>query len=243
MRNIALEIAYDGTRYSGWQIQRNALTIQGVIEDCLIQILKNRVRLKVAGRTDGGVHALGQIASFDTINRMKEEQFKLAINSMLPGDIRINRVFEAPLDFHPRYSAQKRWYRYIINNAKNPSPFFKNYSLWVRRELNMILLNSYCQRIIGVHDFSSFSSRDGGEVPIRRIYECMMSKKEDFVFLDIIANSFLRKMVRTIVGTFLKMERGGEDSKRVDEIIEAKNRKEAGQTAYPCGLYLVRVFY
>ena len=243
MRNIVLEIAYDGTPYSGWQIQNNAVTIQGIIEDKLQEITQEQVRVLVAGRTDAKVHALGQIASFKTNCRISEEQIKCALNSMIPRDIRIFRVFEVPMSFHPRYSAKKRWYRYIINNGPEPIPFFKNFALWIRRSINIALLNEYSDRIIGVHDFTSFATLVDRESTEREVYECSVTRKNDFIILDIVANSFLRKMVRTIVGTFLELEKEHAGPERVTEILKAKDRSAAGKTAYPGGLYLVKIFY
>jgi len=243
MRNIVLEIAYDGTPYSGWQIQNNAVTIQGIIEDKLQEIIQEQVRVLVAGRTDAKVHALGQIASFKTNCRISDEQIKCALNSMIPRDIRVLRVFEVPMSFHPRYSAKKRWYRYIISNGPEPIPFFKNFALWIRRSINIALLNEYSDRIIGVHDFTSFATLEDRESPEREVYECSVTRKNDFIILDIVANSFLRKMVRTIVGTFLELEKEQAGPERVTEILKAKDRSAAGKTAYPGGLYLVKIFY
>ncbi len=238
-----LEIAYDGTPYSGWQIQNNAVTIQGIIEDKLQEITQEPVRVLVAGRTDAKVHALGQIASFKTNCRITDKQIKCALNSMIPRDIRVFRVFEVPMSFHPRYSAKKRWYRYIISNGAEPIPFFKNFALWIRGSINVALLNEYSERLIGVHDFTSFATLEDGESPEREVYECSVTRKNDFIILDIVANSFLRKMVRTIVGTFLELEKEHAGPERVTEILKAKDRSEAGMTAYPGGLYLVKIFY
>lgn len=243
MRNIVLRIAYDGTGYSGWQIQKNAVTVQGVVQEVLSGILKDELTLKASGRTDAGVHALGQIASFTTTSGMKEEQFKLALNSRLPADIRILNVFEMPMKFHPRYSAKKRWYRYIISNVAVLSPFFRNYSLRVGREINIHLLNEYCKKIIGTHDFSSFSTLAGDENSLCRVFKCGFLKKNDFIIFDIIAKSFLRKMVRTILGSFLELEKHGQIPEKVSEILRARNRSKAGKTVHPGGLYLIRVFY
>ena len=243
MRHIALEISYDGTSYAGWQIQKNAVTVQSVIQDTLGEILKKKQRLKFAGRTDAGVHAIGQIASFESESRMTKKEFHCALNSKLPDDIRIIRVFEVPMSFHPRYSAKKRWYRYIVNDAPVLFPFFNNYTLWTNRKLDVILQNKYCRKITGSHDFTSFATVEIDEVPYREVYQCQCYRKNDFVIFDIIANSFLRKMVRTIIGTFLRLERLAEKPERVSEILQARDRELAGQTANPGGLYLVKVFY
>jgi tRNA pseudouridine38-40 synthase len=243
MRQIAMEIAYDGSHFSGWQIQPNAMTVQGAIEESLARILKTQTALRVAGRTDAGVHAIGQIASFNTSSRMTGSQFKEALNSLLSERIRIVDAYEVSPEFHPRYSAKKRWYRYIISTAPILMPFFFNYVLWVKRRVDATLLNEYCIRIIGVHDFRSFATLDPDEVPYREIYECECIRKNDFVLLDITANAFLRKMIRTLIGTFLELERKKKDPDRVTEILEMHARAEAGATACPAGLYLVKVFY
>jgi tRNA pseudouridine38-40 synthase len=243
MRNIALEMAYDGTCYSGWQIQDNAITIQGVLQEALMKIVKHPVHLIASGRTDRGVHAIGQVATFKTESRMSPEEFKLAINSAVSSDISIVRVVEAPSNFHPRYSARRRWYRYIISNRNDQVPFFKNYSLWVRRRLDLDLLNKYSERIKGKHDFKNLGAVEKGEVPIREVIECEFKRKNEFVVFDIVANSYLRKMVRLIVGTFLHLERRGEDPARVDDILTTEGRSTLVQSSYAGGLYLLKVFY
>jgi tRNA pseudouridine38-40 synthase len=243
MRHIALEIAYDGSGYSGWQIQDNALTIQGVIEEKLSQIAHERLRLSVAGRTDAKVHAVGQIASFRSSLNLSERTMQRALNALLPKDIRINRVFEVSGAFHPRFSARGRWYRYLISNVSVPIPFLKNYALWMSRSLRTDLLNEYSERIIGSHDFTSFATLEEDEVAVRDVYHCKFRRWEDFVVLDIVANGFLRKMVRTIVGTFLKLEKEAAHPERVDEILSGRSRSIAGMTASPLGLYLMKVYY
>ncbi len=243
MRNIALILAYDGTNYSGWQIQNNAITIQGILQKILSNIVQHNVRMKVAGRTDAGVHAVGQVASFKTVSKMKCNEFKEALNSMLPADIRVLDVYDVAESFHPRYDAKKRWYRYLIYNIDVPSPFFRNYSLWVRKRLNIDLLKEYARRVEGEHDFTSLAMLEKGNSPVRIVYNCEIEKRGDFVIVDIVANSFLRRMVRSIVGTFLELEKDSKDPDEMDRIILSKERRLAGQTAYPNGLYLMKVFY
>ncbi|MFW6138592.1 MAG: tRNA pseudouridine(38-40) synthase TruA [Spirochaetota bacterium] len=242
-RNMALEVAYDGTRYSGWQIQKNAATIQGVMEKKLQKVVKHPVRLRAAGRTDAGVHAVGQVASFHTASSMGPEQFKLALNSLLPWEIRVMNVWEASPGFHPRYHVYRRWYRYLISNTPEMVPFFVNYALWIKRGLDLNLLNEYCKKLIGSHDFTSFCTLAGEQNPVRRIFECRVSRKGGFVFFDVVGDSFLRKMVRTIVGTFLEFENAKHDPSRVGEILNLKDRTRAGQSIYPGGLYLLKVFF
>ena len=239
----AFEVSYDGTAYAGLQVQENARTIQGVIEHSLEEVLKHRMRIMYAGRTDAGVHAVGQVISFSTESNMTGEQFKHALNALIPKDIRIMKALVVGPDFHPRYSARARWYRYIIWNGREPVPFFRNYSLRLERPVDIIKLRSCCKRIVGEHNFTSFASLEQDENPVRKVISCEVYKKNDFIILDLIANGFLRKMVRTIVGTFLQLEQKGERPEKIDEILKAENRGEAGSTAYAGGLYLTKVFY
>jgi len=243
MRNIILTIAYDGSNYSGWQIQKNAVTIQEIVQQLLEKIVKHNIKMRVAGRTDAGVHAVGQVASFKTKSKMNSGEFKEAMNSLLPSDIRIMEVEDKDDNFHPRYRAIRRWYRYIIYNADVHSPFFKNYVLWLKREIDVDLLSQYCKRIIGDHDFTSFAVMEEGRSPIRKIYECEVKRKGDFIVLDITANSFLRKMVRSIIGTFLELEKNHKNPEELDRIMLAKERRLTGKTACPYGLYLMKVYY
>jgi len=243
MRNIVLTLSYDGTNYSGWQIQNNAITVQGVIQRVLENIVQHNLKMRVAGRTDTGVHAVGQVASFKTVSRIPTTNLKEALNSMLPPDIRVLEVVDGNENFHPRYSAIKRWYRYIIYNNDVPSPFFRNYSFWIRREVDIELLNKYCKKILGEHDFTSFAMIEDKNSSVRVVYKCEVKRKGDFILIDIVANSFLRRMVRSIVGTFLDLEKDKKEPEEVERILLAKERKLAGKTAYPCGLYLMKVYY
>ncbi len=243
MRNIAIEFSYDGTGYYGVQYQREVPTVQGVMEEALARITKERVRLKISGRTDTGVHAVGQVGSFITRSKMSPWEFKIALNSELPQDIRVNLASEMPMDFHPRYSAIKRWYRYIIYNSRTQSPFIRNHAVWIPFELDLGLLNSYAREIIGTHDFSAFATVERGDLPLRTVYEARFIRKGDFVIFDIIGRSFLRKMVRTLVGTFLYLEKHKVSPVRVREILLSRDRKQAGDSAKPYGLYLYKIFY
>lgn len=243
MRNIAIEFSYDGTCYYGVQYQKEVPTVQGILEEALSRITKERIRLKISGRTDTGVHAVGQVGSFITGSNMSPWEFKIALNSELPQDIRIKLASEMPMDFHPRYSAIKRWYRYIIYNSRVQSPFIRNYALWIPFELDLSILNSYSREIIGTYDFSAFATLERGDLPIRTIYDAKFIRKGDFVIFDIIGKSFLRKMVRTIVGTFLYLERHRVSPIRVREILQSRDRKQAGDSAKPFGLYLYKIFY
>jgi tRNA pseudouridine38-40 synthase len=239
----AFEVSYDGTAYAGWQVQDNARTIQGVIEHSLEQVLKQQVRITYAGRTDAGVHAFGQVISFRSQSSMTGEQFRRALNALLPRDIRIMKTLEVGPEFHPRYSARARWYRYIIWNGQELVPFFRTYSLWLNRKIDVSRLKAYCKRIIGEYNFTSFASLKPDENPVRRIFSCEVYRKNEFILFDIVANSFLRKMVRTLIGTFLELELKGGRPGRIDEMLDAEERGMAGETVYAGGLYLAKVYY
>jgi tRNA pseudouridine38-40 synthase len=239
----AFEVCYDGTAYAGLQVQENAQTIQGVIERSLGVVLKEGIRIAYAGRTDAGVHALGQVISFRSESGMTGEQFTHAINALMPQDIRIMKPLDVGGDFHPRYSARARWYRYIVWNGPRPVPFYRNYSLWLDRSIDVERLRLFGKSIVGEHNFSSFASLDPDDNPVRTVFSFDVQRKNGFVLIDIVANAFLRKMVRSIVGTFLQLEQRGEEPERVDEILHAENRGEAGSTAFAGGLYLARVYY
>lgn len=243
MKSIAMDVCYDGTRYSGLQVQENGTTIQGLIEDALARITSRTVRIRYAGRTDAGVHAVGQVITFHTDGSMSAGQFHAALNSLLPLDIRIMGARDVPPEFHPRYDAKKRWYRYLINTAPQRIPFFNDYALWIPRKLDTGLLKCYCACVRGEHDFSSFASLEKGDNPVRSVYECSIGVRNDFVHIDITGNSFLRKMVRTIVGTFLELEKRNESPQNIEEMLHARDRGRAGSTAFAGGLYLMKVFY
>jgi tRNA pseudouridine38-40 synthase len=243
MKSIAMDVSYDGTRYSGLQVQKNGTTIQGIIENSLARITSRSMRIRYAGRTDAGVHAVGQVISFHTESSMSAVQFHAALNSLLPPDIRVMGTRDVSPEFHPRYDAMKRWYRYLISTAPQRIPFFNNYALWIPRKIDAELLRSYCARVCGEHDFTSFASPEKGDNPVRRVYECAVGARNDFLHIDITGNSFLRKMVRTIVGTFLELEKRRDSPHNIEEILHARDRGRAGNTAFAGGLYLMKVYY
>jgi tRNA pseudouridine38-40 synthase len=189
------------------------------------------------------VHALGQVASFFTESGMTVREYQLALNALMPFDIRVLRARDASHTFHPRFSAIRRWYRYLVYNGDTLMPFFRNYALWLARGVNMDLLGRYAQRIVGRHDFTSFASLEPEDDPVREVYSFEVAKKNDFIIFDITANGFLRKMVRTLVGTFFEREKQGAGADTISGILRAKDRGEAGSTVYPGGLYLMKVFY
>jgi len=255
MRKIKLLLEYDGKAYQGWQIQKKGSTIQGIIEDKILQITGGQSRVTGASRTDAGVHALGQVATFRTKSRLDLKAIKRALNALLPMDIRVIEASEEDTSFHPRYSAKRKSYFYIISNQKDSSAFLYRYAWTVLHTLKLKSMREASQVLIGMHDFSSFrgagsSSKD----PFREIFSLRIQKfrkidfmtasiKGDFIKVKIEANGFLRHMVRNIVGTLVEIGRGKIPAHSIKEILESRNRGIAGPTAPPNGLFLERIVY
>ena len=244
MRNIKLTIEYDGTNYHGWQIQPNAITIQAAIQDALAKITKARTQIIGAGRTDTGVHAAGQVANFHTHSQMPLISFQKALNATLPRDIVIIDTEEVSPDFHARFSAASRTYRYTILNRAYPSALLRNNTYFFPEPIDVQAANTICQSLVGVRDFSSFQ-RSGSERinPICEIYECRCWQEQDLVYFEIEADSFLRGMVRAIVGTVLKLHDKEAGVNQLCGVLNARNRSVAGTSVPSHGLSLLRVKY
>ena len=244
MRNIKITIEYDGTNYHGWQIQPNAITIQAAIQDVLAKITKTQTQIIGAGRTDTGVHAAGQVANFHTCSQMSPASFQKALNATLPRDIVITDVEEVSPDFHARFSAVSRTYRYTILNRAYPSARLRNNAYFFPEPIDVQDTDTACQSLIGVRDFSSFQ-RSGSERinPICEIYECQCWREQDLVYFEVEADAFLRGMVRAIVGTILKLHNREESISRLREILDARDRSAAGASVPPHGLSLLSVKY
>ena len=244
MRNIKITIEYDGTNYHGWQIQLNAITVQAAIQDALEKITKIQTQIIGAGRTDTGVHAAGQVANFHTHSQIPLISFQKALNAILPRDIVITDVEEVSPDFHARFSAMSRTYRYTILNRAYPSALLRNSAYFLPKPIDVQRADTGCQSLVGVRDFSSFQ-RSGSERinPICEIYECRCWQEADLVYFEIEADAFLRGMVRAIVGTVLQLHEKEDDLDRLNEILEARDRSTAGTSAPPHGLSLLRVKY
>ena len=244
MRNIKLTIEYDGTNYHGWQIQPNAITIQAAIQDALAKITKTQTPIIGAGRTDTGVHAAGQVANFHTHSQMPPIAFQKGLNATLPRDIVIIDVEEVPLDFHARFSAVSRTYRYTILNRAYPSALLRNNTYFFPNPIDVQGANTICQSLIGKRDFSSFQ-RSGSERinPICEIYECRCWREQDWVYFEVEAEAFLRGMVRAIVGTILKLHDKEDRVNQLHKILDARNRSAAGTSVPPHGLSLLSVKY
>ncbi|MEI6126756.1 MAG: tRNA pseudouridine(38-40) synthase TruA [Pseudomonadota bacterium] len=245
MRNIKLIIQFDGTAYHGWQTQSSHRTVQKTVQDVLSRILNSRVTLHGSGRTDAGVHALGQAAHFFTTSAMSPEKLLKGLNRLLPADISITQLEEAAPDFNSRFSAQSRVYRYLIWNCPEKSPFYCRYSWHIRSELNILLMKEAAQHLIGAHDFSSFQGPDKEKVnPCREVLRVrFMKARKHLLIAEIEAGSFLRHMVRNIMGTLVDVGLGRLSAQAFKEILEKRDRRCAGEPAPAQGLFLKEVKY
>lgn len=243
MRNIKLTIQYNGKNYCGWQKQNNSLGIQGTIENAIKEITKEEVKIIGSGRTDAGVHALGQVANFNTNCNIPIEKIPNALNSKLPKDISIINAQEMDLEFHSRYSAKGKKYRYMIYNNPYRSAIYNNISYFVKYDLDLEKMKKEAKALIGTHDFKGFMSSGSSVVDtVRTIYDIQIFKQEDLIIIEVEGNGFLYNMVRILVGTLVDIGRGKIDINMLS-IIESKSRSMAGHTAPAHGLFLKKVDY
>jgi len=253
MRNIKLTIEYDGTAYEGWQIQnpakdggpsRHPPTIQATIEKHLRHILGEPVKLTGSGRTDTGVHAAGQVANFFTRSRIPLAGLRKALNSLLPPDIVIIAAVEAAEDFHSRFSAKNKLYRYTILNRDYPSALRRDFVHFCDYPLSLALMRKEAAVLKGTHKFTAFHAADKKErSSVRTIRRISVVRKGEDIVIEIEANGFLKNMVRTIVGTLIEIGRGRFPAGSMKKILASRDRKQAGPTAAAAGLCLVRVDY
>ena len=244
MRNLRLVIEYEGTNYQGWQSQKTAPTIQDTLEAAFSRIVNHRVRLAGSGRTDSGVHALGQVANFVTDTHLPLDSLLKGANSLIRPDIVIKSIVEADNSFHARFSAKSRVYEYRLWNAPQPSVFLRNYAWWIQQKLDVGLMERSARSLIGRHDFSSFRGSDDGETtPEREVLGIGFRQEEEKITFSIHANAFLRHMVRNIIGTLVEVGRKRISPDRFGEILGARDRRKAGITAPPHGLFLITVWY
>lgn len=246
MRCVFVELEYEGTEYHGWQVQPNAVTVQQVLEEVIQRILGERVRIVAAGRTDAGVHAMGQVAHFLTRGTMGRQPFLFAMNSLLPDDIVVRRVGDASPGFHARRSALKKRYEYWIWNRRIPAVFSRRFAWHIKRPLDVEAMELAARNIPGVRDFSSFqaSGCNGGDRPVRYVSLVEIDHFPDgYVRIAVEANAFLRHMVRILVGTLVEVGLGRFRGEQVQGILRAKDRRVAGRTAPAKGLFLKWVQY
>ena len=241
---VFLKIEYDGTEYCGWQIQPNALTVQQKIEESITRLTGESVSVTGSGRTDSGVHALGQIAHFDTQSTIPAEKFSSALNQFLPSDVKVVESWQVKGDLHARYSAKRKTYRYKLYLSKNARPLMDRYMARVDFNLDIGAMQTACEKFVGKHDFACFLA-SGSEVKdtVREIYFAKIDRQGEEITFTVCGNGFLYNMVRIMVGTLVKVGMGKLKAEEVGEILLSGDRKRAGITMPPQGLTLVSVEY
>jgi tRNA pseudouridine38-40 synthase len=245
-RNIKIVLEYDGTNYHGWQSQKGSgrQTVQETIERALASLTHEDESVVSSGRTDAGVHALGQVANFKTQTAIPASAWAPALNHVLPADIRVLASEEVPSGFHARYSARTKIYKYRILNRQAPSSLYRNYAWHINLPLNIARMRRAAFFLLGRHDFSSFrGSGCSSKSPVRTMNSLVIRKSGDFIELWLEADAFLQYMVRNITGTLAEVGLGRFSPEDVKRILESKDRTAAGKNAPPQGLYLVRVNY
>lgn len=244
MRNIKLTIEYDGKDFNGWQKQPNKLNIQGTIEQAIKMVTKEDIELIASGRTDAGVHALGQVANFKTNSKIPIDKIPVAINSNLKKSIRIKSAEEAEERFHSRLTCKRKTYRYIINNSFEGTAIYRNLETHIPIKLDVYKMQKAIKFFEGEHDFKAFkASGTSSKSSIRTIYEGNVYEKEDRIYIELTGNGFLYNMVRIISGTLVDVGMGKILPEEIQEIIKEGKRERAGKTLPPQGLYLVKVEY
>ncbi|MBZ5704949.1 MAG: tRNA pseudouridine(38-40) synthase TruA [Acidobacteriia bacterium] len=250
MRNLKLVLAYDGSEFSGWQVQPDAATIQGTLASAIGRVTGEKVLPQGSGRTDAGVHALAQVATFSTESPIPTENLVKALNDILPAAIRVLEVGEAAADFHARKSARAKTYRYRMYRGTICPPFLARYVWHYPYPLDEDAMRAAAGLVVGEHDFTSFAAldpergRDEGEVTnVRHIFRSSWQRDGDELVYSVRGSGFLHHMVRNLVGTFVLVGKGTLKASDIERILEARNRSAAGATAPASGLYLVGVEY
>ncbi|HCC35939.1 MAG TPA: tRNA pseudouridine(38-40) synthase TruA [Ruminococcaceae bacterium] len=245
MKRIMLTVAYDGTNYHGWQVQKSGLTIEEVLHTVLQELLDENVEVIGASRTDAGVHALGNIAVFDTETKIPTGNICMALNQRLPEDIRVYSSVEVPFDFHPRHAESEKTYEYLIENKRIYSPINRLYSYFLFFPLNLKKMKRAAAFFKGEHDFQSFCSAGGQALTTVRVIKKITVEEQDdgLIKITVVGNGFLYNMVRIIVGTLLDVGKERIAPEDIPGIIESKDRSKAGPTAAPEGLTLIGIKY
>lgn len=243
-KRIRLTVAYDGTAYCGWQIQPGVVTIESELNRCLSDLMREEIQVIGASRTDSGVHAMGNVAVFDTTARMPGEKVSYALNQRLPEDIRIQKSEEVPPDWHPRHQNSRKTYEYRIYRGEFPMPVKRLYSLFTYHKLDVQAMQQAAAYFVGEQDFKSFC-QVGAQVEstVRTIYDLTVEEQGAELVIRVTGNGFLYNMVRIIAGTLLEVGQGKKAPEDIPGIIAAKNRQAAGPTAPPQGLMLIGYQY
>lgn len=238
---MRLTVAYDGTNYHGWQVQKNGITIEGELNRCLSQLLKEETEVIGASRTDAGVHALGNIAVFDTFSRIPAEKISYALNQRLPEDIRIQKSEEVAPEWHPRHCESRKTYEYRIYRGTFPMPVKRLYSFFTYHLLDVDRMREAAACLVGEHDFKSFCQANAQvESTVRTIYSIEVEEQGPEVIIRVCGNGFLYNMVRIIAGTLLEVGQGKREPASLEKVLLTRSRSAAGPTAPPQGLTLIK---
>ena len=245
MRNLKLTIRYDGTDFFGWQTQPGYRTVQETLEKAIAELTgEARVRLNASGRTDTGVHAVGQVANFYTNTQLAPDVLVRAVNAHLPPDVVVREAADVPESFDANRDARRKLYRYVIHDGPVPDLFLRRYYCQSRHPLDAATMRRAAEPLRGRHDFRCFETEWPNRMSsVRTITHLALNRMGDWIWLDVEADGFLYNMVRAIAGTLINVGRGYWPESRVDEILEAKDRRQAGPTAPAQGLFLMRVKY
>jgi tRNA pseudouridine38-40 synthase len=244
MKRIILEVAYDGTAYCGWQIQPEKPTIEAELNKALTQLLGENITVIGASRTDSGVHALGNVAIFDTESRIPAEKICLALNQRLPEDIRVQTSSQVPDDFHPRKTESRKTYQYRILNQRIALPTERLYAYHIYYSLDISKMKAATQYLVGEHDFKSFCSVKTQVLDtVRTIYQLTVEQNGDIITISVTGSGFLYNMVRIIAGTLIEVGRGAYPPERIKDILQTCDRNNAGPTALAQGLTLIKIEY
>ncbi|GIO22980.1 tRNA pseudouridine(38-40) synthase TruA [Oceanobacillus sp. J11TS1] len=246
MERIKCTIAYDGAGFAGFQVQPNQRTVQGTVEKALAKIHKGEtIRIQASGRTDTGVHAVGQVIHFDTPLTIPERNWKQAVNTLLPDDVRINKVEKVSDAFHARYSVKQKEYHYYVLNREDPDVFRRDYVLHFPRSIDIEAIQAACKHLEGTHDFTTFSSAKSSVKgsKVRTLFHASCEKKGDDMEFIFRGSGFLYNMVRIMVSALLDVGIGKRKPEDIPELLAAKERGKLGKTISPNGLYLWEVSY
>jgi len=244
MRNIKLTLSYDGTDFNGWQTQPGYRTVQETLEQAIAALTGERIRVNASGRTDAGVHAVGQVVNFYSQTRHAPEVLVRAINGHLPPDLVVTEAADMPQAFDANRDARRKLYRYVIHDGPVPSPFLRRYACQSRHRLDAAAMREAAEPLRGRHDFRSFETDWPNRMSsVRTITHLAVNRMADWIWIDVEADGFLYNMVRAVAGTLINVGRGYWPVSRVAEILLAEDRKQAGPTAPAQGLFLMRVVY
>lgn len=245
MQRFAAVFSYDGADFFGFQVQPTIRTVQGVFEEALERIHKTKIITEGAGRTDTGVHGYGQVIAFNsTLDRLTPEIMRNALNANLPNDIYVRKVIKVPYNFSPRFAAKKRIYHYFIHNSPEPDLFVRKYVWWFPYNLDLEKMRQAAGYLLGEHDFSSFKTGNDERSPIRTINNIrIIRKNRNTILVRVEGISFLKRMVRNVVGTLVRIGTGSLEPDKMKDILEARNRTSLPASAPPQGLVFYKVIF